>query len=534
MSSPRPPHPASAATAPFRGRRLRLGIVLSNAEVPGWIGEVVEEARCHPALEVGIFAEEPLAPELQTARESLLHRIFNRLDKRRAAAHATAKTLTRIDDHLPLQSHALLNDFAPDVIWQIDTALPSEALASIAPYGVWRYRPGSGVREVYERVPESAQVLEVVGPNGQSTHALVAAHVRTHPSSPLINARELDQAGKRLLLDGIQRLLSHAWTPHEFFARHSEAPTPFPEPFRPTNLQMVKFAARVLLPSIIHTRRSSGTVWQWTVGIAPVGPDDSCGRIRADEARFISPPCGSFLADPFVWRHDGGWFVFVEEYPFATGKGHISVAQWREDSDFGPLEPVLIEDVHLSYPFLFEHEGRLLMMPEQHMSDLWAYECVEFPRRWVKHRRVLEGVSCVDGTLLQSDGRWWLFYARVTNQSPDDHLYACHASTPFGPWTQHPLNPIRTGLRGSRMAGNLFRLPDGRLIRPAQDCTACYGGALVFYEVEVLSPEAYHEREVGAVAAESLPPPWNERCHTFNMADNWVVFDACKRIVREQ
>ena len=38
----------------------------------------------------------------------------------------------------------------------------------------------------------------------------------------------------------------------------------------------------------------------------------------------IYPPSDRFWADPFLWRQGGETFVFFEEYPFATRRGHIS------------------------------------------------------------------------------------------------------------------------------------------------------------------------------------------------------------------
>ncbi len=43
-----------------------------------------------------------------------------------------------------------------------------------------------------------------------------------------------------------------------------------------------------------------------------------------------------------------------------------------------------------------------------------------------------------------------------------------------GPWLPHPLNPVRAGVQGSRMAGRPV-VADGKLYRFAQDCTCTYG-----------------------------------------------------------
>ena len=77
------------------------------------------------------------------------------------------------------------------------------------------------------------------------------------------------------------------------------------------------------------------------------------------------------------------------------------------------------------------------------------------------------------------------------------------------------------------MAGAFFHRAGGGIIRPAQDCSSTYGGALVFFELEELTPSCFREREIGSADASSLPGPWRDRCHTWNAAGSWRVFDAC-------
>ncbi len=497
---------------------------------PAWVYEVISLARLHPRLEIGFITDHSLIKE-KPVRLSFLHRFFNRLDGRRApddgARSAFSKQIV-INAGIPTGS---IQELMPDIVWQIGGGQISETMLPLVPYGIWYYHSRGGFREVYESKDSSEMTLEVIGIDQGGVRRIGTSQVRTHPSSPAINSFQLELSGKRLLLDAIERLVAHEWSPGEFFARHPASASDR-NLFTPSNIEMMKFATSVLLPSMVRTRLESKWLWQWTVGMMPWDNNDSYCCIRVQEAQWITPPNDGFLADPFVWRYSGDLFVFFEEVPFSKGRGHISVASWSKEAGFGQLKSVLVEDYHLSYPFLFEFESKLYMMPESHMAgDLWAYECIEFPLNWQKFRRVIDE-CCVDGTLLQHGGRWWLFYSRATGEISEDNLYAFHAATPFGPWTQHPMNPICSGLRGSRMAGNFVVEPEGRLIRPAQDCTSCYGGSLVFFEVEELTPDSYRENEIAIVKPTSIPAPWNARCHTFNLADKVVVIDACRRTMR--
>ena len=92
--------------------------------------------------------------------------------------------------------------------------------------------------------------------------------------------------------------------------------------------------------------------------------------------------------------------------------------------------------------------------------------------------------------------RFWLFATRA-DDDPLLRLFVWHGPSPFGPWTPHAQNPVVCDVRRARPAGPLFRA-HGDLIRPGQDSSRTYGGALVLARVLTLTPEAYEE-EVAAV-----------------------------------
>jgi hypothetical protein len=490
-------------------RRLRLAVVIADKPLPRWVhevlGTVVKDPRIDVRLVVGKTARLPGA--------SLLLRLFRRLDRRRAVSHSAMMQAEQFVAHGDTLPRTTLAEFDPDVIWQV---VPTQAPASER-YGVWHYEFDSGFNTIRQGKAESCARLMA---SGTTTHLLGTAHVRTHPTSPAIIELELQLAGQRLLRDAIDRLLAHAWTPQEFFAQHRLIK---PEPPKPSP-GIVSFGTSVLLPRLLRSRTESRN--EWTIAIAPTRND---GLPDVARASWLALPANGFVADPFVWKHDGLLYVFVEELPFDARKGHISVTRWHPQLGFDALEPVLNDSHHLSFPFLFEHEGRLFMMPECHESGhLRCFECVEFPHRWINGEPIMKEMRCVDAVLVQHDGRWWLFLSRATGQIADDNLYAFHADSPWGPWTAHTMNPVRTGLRGSRMAGSFFKDNTGRLLRPAQDCSRAYGGAVVLFAVEELTPHTYRETEIAAIDPKTFPAPWNERCHTFQHAGAWAIFDACR------
>lgn len=526
MPVPSDASPDSRDAVPFRGRKLRLVIVAGAARVPFWMRDLIAEVRAHSRIKiVGTVVVEP--PKDQAFSKNALARLFTRWDERRASSAGVCV------DELVIEASlgglpAASTDSLPDVVWLIGGPANVSTNLQRAPYGVWQFANIDGFRSAVERALTTGAQLIARDVSAEKAIVLGRSEVRTHPTSPAINASRAGESGRRLLIDALERLMANEWTPREFFSRHpallSEKPA-----MQPSNGQMVHFALARLLPSALETRFSAHARWRWRVGIAPRHSDDPPHVIRSDAASWIEPLPGRFLADPFLWEKDGQRHVFVEEFIEATQRGHIAVAAWNPETGFGPLLPALVEETHLSYPFLFEHEGRPLMMPERHLGGaLWTYESAEFPLRWQKHRMVFDAWPCVDATLLQHDGRWWLFCSRVTGELSEDNLYAFHGSSPFGPWTPHALNPVREGLRGSRMAGGFFESGNGVLVRPSQDGSAAYGGALVLHAVEELTPTVFRERELAVITADDFPAPWNRRVHTFHATKDWVSFDACR------
>jgi hypothetical protein len=152
---------------------------------------------------------------------------------------------------------------------------------------------------------------------------------------------------------------------------------------------------------------------------------------------------------------------------------------------------------HLSYPYVFRHEGGIWLVPESAASGgLHLYRAVAFPDQWVLQHRLFEELRLVDATLFSHDGRLWLFAGLVGDHggSSWDELCAWHAPGIEGPWTPHALNPIKSDCRGARPGGRPLHI-DGRLLRPAQRCEHGYGEALVWHEILTLTPEAFEERE---------------------------------------
>jgi hypothetical protein len=265
----------------------------------------------------------------------------------------------------------------------------------------------------------------------------------------------------------------------------------------------------------------------WRIGWRRTQGDEVSTRLALPDAPygFLRDDAKRYFADPFVFWHGGVAHIFCEEFIYASGKGVLSVFTIRPDGR--PTEPrvVLERPYHLSYPMVFEREGRIFMIPETSAKrTIEIYAAAEFPHRWELEATLVEGVSAADATLAERDGRLWLFAAiNEEGASSWDTLGLFHATRLNGPWTPHPGNPVLIDAAAARPAGMMFER-DGRLVRPVQDCTAGYGSALTLCSVDELNPEHYRQTMLARLAPD---PRWRASgMHTLNAAGGIEVIDC--------
>jgi hypothetical protein len=349
--------------------------------------------------------------------------------------------------------------------------------------------------------------------------------VRTHRTSPASTAKELIDACGWFLELGLRAVLSAS---HR--SRLEEAPVHGLPGRRASSVRALalfaQFFARKLRGRMrLATVRGS----QWGIGVFQAGGPDVVPRLPS-QTRWLAPERTHFWADPFLVEEDGRTFLLFEELAFADWRGHLCASELSDDGKIKPRR-ILEKPFHLSFPFCFRHEGQIYLLPEQAQSgQVRAYRAKAFPFEWEDGPVLLADFPGIDNVLLEHGGRWWLFTTSARGGNHDNHLLLFHARTPFGPFEPHPLNPIRMGLEGSRMAGAVLKT-GGKLLRPAQNCSRAYGGSLQFYEIEELTPLEYRERKV----REILPDPLSGfplALHSWSRVADRIAIDGMRELRR--
>jgi hypothetical protein len=264
------------------------------------------------------------------------------------------------------------------------------------------------------------------------------------------------------------------------------------------------------------------------------GPDLwGVGSLAGITWNVIPDPGFRFYADPFPFVHEGRTYVFVEDLDHRTNRACISVVPFDENGPCGAAEPVLEEPWHLSYPFVFAHEGQVWMIPESSANrSIGLYRAEKFPHRWVREATLIGDIEASDATIVQHGGSLWMFAAtRSGAGSWSDTLSLYSAPKLLGPWTPHPGNPVLIDQASARAAGAVVRR-GGKLWRPVQDCTGGYGTGIGLAEILRLDHEGY-EQKVHSVLRAGADWP-GRRFHTLNRAGRLECIDGAAHSPRSR
>ena len=269
--------------------------------------------------------------------------------------------------------------------------------------------------------------------------------------------------------------------------------------------------------------RSFFVLDQWEILVAP---ETEYTSLSWEKLKSLTPPKDRFWADPFVWVQNGIHYLFIEELLFSNHRGRIACLQLDKALNIVSNRVVLERPYHLSYPFLFEYSGQLYMIPETGKNNaIELYRCIQFPDQWQFEKTLINNIRAVDTTLLESDGKWWLFTnIHEEGGSSWDTLHLYYSDNPLSEnWTAHPKNPIVKDIHSARPAGRIFS-HNRQLIRPSQNCSPRYGYAINFNEIITLN-----EMEYAETTRHAFTPPSKgtiQATHTYNSAAGITVIDA--------
>lgn len=251
-------------------------------------------------------------------------------------------------------------------------------------------------------------------------------------------------------------------------------------------------------------------------------------RASLSRATRIPNPPGRFLADPFVIEKDDGHYIFVEDLDFSTDQGRISCVHVDRQENIRIFPDIIDMDCHLSFPWIFEADGELFMVPETvEAKQIVLYRCTSFPDKWEKDTVLIDNISAADSMLLPRDGRWYLLTNLNSFRAGADHSSQFQIftaddfrATDWKPASDLPLIHDPAIARN----GGLLRDDQDRLYRVRQgQGFARYGAWFTIAEITDLRPDGYDEREIAHI--EPLFYKGLRGSHHMHACPGFTVFD---------
>ena len=208
----------------------------------------------------------------------------------------------------------------------------------------------------------------------------------------------------------------------------------------------------------------------------------------------------STVADPFLFVHRGILYVFYEAKTDHS-HGEIWVQSLSKNGTWTLHGKVLGESFHLSYPQVFESDGRVYMIPEAAQSGrVLLYSAVDFPFKW-KLCSVLVSEPLADPTVIQYGDKGIFLFS--TTRRHELKLY--HAISILEPFFDTGI-VITKDKSISRCAGSPLDI-NGSLYRLAQDCANIYGERIQLLKIDELSGSSYKE-ELSFSGLYTVRPEW--------------------------
>lgn len=271
----------------------------------------------------------------------------------------------------------------------------------------------------------------------------------------------------------------------------------------------------------------------WQLAVSHTPPEnpqslhDALQKPLHEYTTFAEPP-DVMWADPHLYEYDGDTYVFFERMHAHRQNAHIAYAKLDEYGKPVACGQALVEDHHLSFPFVFSDGGHHYMIPETaSQRNVSLYKATRFPDQWEKHATLLDDINAADTVLCRHENRWWMFTNCHSHHTVDerDELHLFYADTLDGPWLPHALNPVLTGVDRSRMAGPILE-EAGVLYRSSQYGAYRYGYGVNISKIEELTPTSYKETAVQRMVPE--PGAGWSGCHSFGRLGNLTMIDRVR------
>lgn len=534
------------ASHPYHEAPLRIGLFLDALTLPKWAFDIATHISNSSIAEIAVLVINGSSSQANNRRYFLYNKYMD-FDQRQFGQHPDVFQDADLNTLLPdcpiirvePESKAATDTFSQADVdkicaYNLDVAIQlgfqsiqGKALET-ARYGIWSYQPAAlqgnpaGFWEMMNRDPVIHTDIEMYSPEYPNGRVIYQAFTGATYYSVVRTLNRPFMRYAAITVHKLNGLYEQGPSALEIVINDNERVANYKHRRIPGNLQMLTLLPKIISRFIQKRREKTGNEDHWQIAYY-LGDEQQPLENTFTKHKFIEPPTGHFWADPFVVKKDDKYYIFIEDFPYQLDRGILSVLEMDKHGNYGESRPILEKDYHLSYPFIFEWDNEYHMIPETHENGtIDLYRCVSFPDQWELVKTLVDGVVAADATLLEYNGKWWMF-ATIGSESMNEELHIFYADSPIGEWQPHKQNPVKSDIRSARPAGHIIKRGD-TYYRPAQDCSVRYGYAIVIHKIVQLDTESYIEEQVSKI----LPHGFERiaATHTINYTEGISVIDG--------
>lgn len=225
-----------------------------------------------------------------------------------------------------------------------------------------------------------------------------------------------------------------------------------------------------------------------------------------------------WAADPLLFEFNNQTYIFAELYDYVRTRGIIGVSIFNGET-FGEWKPVVIEDYHLSYPYVFSHDNGIYMIPETSKNhELSLYKATNFPFKWEKIKSIVQNVDWVDTTIIKKRNSiiGWT-EDNITHQN-----YLLRFDSQLNLLKKEPFSSLKQNC--SRCGGQPWSEHDS-IVLVTQDCTEDYGKSLFFNFLDSNTLEIQYIKKLDPTRLTFDRPFYLDGVHTYSSSEKFEVID---------
>jgi len=528
---------------------LRVGILVDSKINSAWIADIINEINRTENIHLAILVHNR---NISIRSMKLGYNVFRKIDQTFLPGKPnllTSVNLNLVKDVPSLIATPLkkgqetyysakdleeIKNTKPDLLLHFDSGILQGEILTLCKFGVWCIYAGGisfsdrsvGFWEWYHKTPITKISLLQLGIQPKENGCLWSGVTKTEYLSLSRNQTAVFSKGIDMLIGLLDR-----YSTSEIQIQPTNNPLNevlfSNEPgFWASLFAVGKLTSRVVTKFFTK----AFFIEQWVIFFSFTSP--RIPQLDFGDFKALMPPKDHIWADPFVVTENHKHYIFIEELSTKTNKGHISCLVLNNNGEVETSNIIINQPFHLSYPFIFRHEGTWFMVPESADNlTVDLYECLEFPFKWKFRKSLLTNVRAFDATLHFQDEKFWLFCTiqKRLGASTNEDLYIFSSHDLLeGEWKSHPGNPVLSDPASARPAGKIF-FHNNSWYRPSQICVPRYGYGLSLNKIIKLSESSYTEENVSHAL-----PNWKKdllSVHTLNFTEGITVIDGqLKRI----